>query len=148
MIPETEWIWYGMPGHFICAQDCRFHLCTQVGRVLVSTVGAYEPQEGAREILAQSRGQVLEGKGDARRYSWFKQNGWEEIGHKRTFETMVFARDGLKRCGTPECGCGVPSIIPSELDMEGYTDAGAATSGHLVLCQKWALASQQEQVNV
>jgi hypothetical protein len=46
--------WFGHAGHFICAEWCRFHLCTQVGPYLISTVGEYVPDAPVREILAQS----------------------------------------------------------------------------------------------
>jgi len=43
MIPKSEWVWYGFPGHFICGKRCVYHLCTRIGNRLVSTVGAYYP---------------------------------------------------------------------------------------------------------
>ena len=55
MIPVSDWIWFGTPGHFICANYCRFHLCTRVGDYLVSTVGEYVPPEPVREIFARTR---------------------------------------------------------------------------------------------
>ena len=59
--------WFGSPGHFICSFDCRFHLCTQVGDYLVSTVGELFFDSDIREITAKSRGFALEGRGDARK---------------------------------------------------------------------------------
>ena len=47
-----DWKWFRHPGHFICARWCRFHLCTQVGKWLVSTVGEYWPERAVREIHA------------------------------------------------------------------------------------------------
>lgn len=41
MIPQKDWKWFGQAGHFICGQWCRFHLCTKIGRSIVSTVGLY-----------------------------------------------------------------------------------------------------------
>jgi len=38
-IPESKWKWFGDAGHFICSQWCQFHLCTLVGKYLISTVG-------------------------------------------------------------------------------------------------------------
>ena len=38
-VPINEWEWFGNAGHFICSNRCRFHLCTKVGKYLVSTVG-------------------------------------------------------------------------------------------------------------
>lgn len=136
MIPKDEWEWFGKAAHFICGEDCRFHLATKVGRVLVSTVGEYLPDVGVREVLAESRGVVLEGMGDARRADFMRKLGYEPIGFQRKYETMVF------RAGSPcggECGCGVPQLgDPRELDFAGYNSAADATRGHMALCAKWA----------
>lgn len=136
MIPTDQWRWFGNAGHFICAQWCRFHLCTQVGDYLVSTVGEHVPDEGVREIVAQSRGVDLTGRGDARLHDFMQKVGFCEIGYGRTYETMVF-RAGAP-CAAPGCGCGLPAIDGEEQDMRGYTDAGAATAGHMALCMAWA----------
>ncbi len=138
MIPESEWRWFGSPGHFICSQKCRFHLCTQVGAVLVSTVGELLFGEGAREILAKSRGFMLEGKGDAREADYMQKIGYEDVGYGRKYETMAFRLTG-QVCERADCGCGLPTIIPTELECDGYNTAGAATFGHLALCRKYAL---------
>jgi len=137
MIPESEWRWFGCVGHLIVGSYCRFHLCTQVGEFLVSTVGEYFPPEGVREILASQRGVTLAGRGDARERDYIKKLGFEEIGAGRTYETMVFRTTG-DVCHTPECGCGLPTVDYSELDVNGYTTAGAATIGHLELCRAYA----------
>lgn len=61
---------HGMPGHFIGAPDCCFHLHTTVrGKFRVSTVGCYHP---ASEREGRKVGPV------------------REIGYQRLFETMVF----------------------------------------------------------
>lgn len=65
-------VYSGMPGHFIGAVNCCFHLTTRVnGKWLVSSVGCYHP-------------------------GGIKTNQPEEIGLDRLFETMVFrvAADG------------------------------------------------------
>src|SRR5919106_127620 len=49
----TELKWFGHAAHFICGRWCRFHLATQVGDYLVSTVGEYWPEHDVREIHAQ-----------------------------------------------------------------------------------------------
>jgi hypothetical protein len=136
-IPESEWRWFGSAGHLIVAIDCRFHLCTQVGDYLVSTVGEYFPDEAVREILAQTRGVALEGQGDYRRADYMKKVGFEEIGYGRTYETMVFRTTG-DVCAVPGCGCGLPKVDWREVDTDGYTTAGAATLGHMALCRKYA----------
>lgn len=38
-VPVSEWRWFGEHGHYILGRWCRFHLCTQIGDYLVSTVG-------------------------------------------------------------------------------------------------------------
>lgn len=136
-IPKAEWKWFGNAGHFICAQWCRFHLCTQIGNYLVSTVGEYVPDDQVREIICQSRGIVLEGRGDARLYDYMKKVGFQELGCGRTYETMAFKTTG-KVCEAPDCGCGLPEIEPSELDFAGYSSAGEATAGHYAICEKIA----------
>ena len=140
MIQQDKWEWFGRPGHFICAEDCRFHLCTLIGDHLVSTVGALLPDAPVREIKAECRGIVLEGRGDARLHDYMKKLGYDEIGCGRKYETMVFKVTG-KRCMAKGCACGLPEIIPSELDCEGYNDEGAAQVGHMVMCLKWASGS-------
>lgn len=132
MIPQSEWRWFGNAGHFICSFDCRFHLCTLVGNVLVSTVGEYFPDYQVREVLAASRGIKLEGRGDERKYQWLREHGYEEIGLGRKYETMAF-RAG-EPCSAPECGCGLPTISGSELTTRAANDAGAATAQHYEVC--------------
>lgn len=136
MIPKEKWEWFGLSGHFILGHKCQFHLCTKVGRYLVSTVGQYLPDEGVREIYAKSRGVDLEGIGDDREADYMKKIGYEEIGCGRTFETMVFKAG--KRCRVKDCMCLQPSLASSEKDFEGYNTAGEAQAGHLKMCLKWA----------
>jgi hypothetical protein len=137
MTPESEWRWFGSVGHFICGTDCRFHLCTQIGNFLVSTIGELLFDEPVREILAQTRGIQLEGQGDARRADYMRKIGYEEIGYQCKYETMVFRTTG-DVCHAPECSCGLPRIDPTDLDGRGYNTAGAATIGHLELCRQFA----------
>jgi hypothetical protein len=66
--------WYGRAGHFICGDQCLFHLCTQVDQYLISTVGDYYPKLGVPK---------------------------EKIGYNRFYETMVFKIIGVCSCG---CG--------------------------------------------
>jgi hypothetical protein len=135
--PEAEWRWFGCAGHLIVARWCQFHLCTQVGEFLVSTVGEYVPDETVREILASTRGVVLEGQGDARLADYMRKLGYEEIGYGRTYETLVFRTTG-DVCHAPDCACGLPTVDYRELDGRGYTSAGAATLGHLDMCRQFA----------
>ncbi len=106
--------WFGHAAHFICGHRCRFHLATQVGKYIVSTVGEM-PKEGA----APDDG-----------------GPWATIGLARTYETMVFKAGAP--CKAKGCACGIPSIDGSELDFAGYNDAGSATKGHMKLVKKWA----------
>lgn len=133
---EKRWKWFGNAGHFILGHQCRFHMTTQVGKYLVSTVGQLLHDSSVREILAKSRGIVLEGRGDEREADWMNKVGFGDIGYNRKFETMVF-RAG-KRCAAKGCKCGIPSISGSELDADSYNDAGSATKGHMKLCRKYA----------
>lgn len=134
-----DWQWFGHAGHFICAQWCRFHLCTLVGNYLVSTVGEYVPDETVREIHCEARGVRLEGKGDARLVDYMKKVGFQELGFGRTYETMIFKAG--ERCTRPECGCGLPEIDGSELWAKGYTSAGDATVGHMEGCIRAAMGN-------
>lgn len=137
MIPKSDWKWFGSAAHLIVGNECRFHLATQVGPWLVSTVGEWVPDESVREIFARSNGVTLEGIGDARLADYMRKVGFKEIGYERTYETMVF-RLGPK----PEecsCGCGLPKPAEyAELDTNGYNDAKSATAGHLAMCETWA----------
>lgn len=129
MVPHKDWRWFGFSGHLIVGRWCRFHLATQVGQYLVSTVGQYvHPRHGGDSE-----------QGDA---AWLKDNpNGEEIGYDRTYETMVFHTG--EPCKTDGCGCGMP--VPDdwgELDSQGYNNPGDATRGHLVMCETWAKKGQ------
>jgi hypothetical protein len=143
-IPKQRWKWFGHAGHFICAQWCRFHLCTKVGPWLISTVGEYWPERGSREIHAKVykpawlvANQQL--RGDDFDHAYMKEFGFAYIGYDRKYETMVF-RAG-DPCVSKDCGCGLPQISGLELDFTGYNKAWDAARGHMMLCQKWAKRS-------
>lgn len=124
-VPANQWRWFGDVGHFICGRWCRFHLCTEVGKYLVSTVGAYvHPSKSKGNEHAESK--------------WLAEN-WpgEDVGCGRKYETMVFEIIG-DRCADVSCGCGMPQVDFSGLDFRGYNRAGDAASGHMELCEKWA----------
>lgn len=130
---KENWIWMPHTGHFICGNNCRFHLATYVGNYIVSTVGELVPPDAVREISAKCRGIVLEGRGDARLADWLKKHGFEEIGCGRTYETMVFkAKKSKNKC------CPYTMTQPTELDSEGYNSEADAFKGHYRLCKKWA----------
>lgn len=43
MVKREDWKWFGYAGHLCVGKRCAFHLSTQVGHFLVSTVGHYLP---------------------------------------------------------------------------------------------------------
>lgn len=130
---KYDWIWMPHAGHFICGDRCQFHLSTYVGGYVVSTVGDYLPCEGSREIMAQSRGVELEGKGDARLHDYMKKIGFEEIGCDRKYETMVFkAKKSKLQC------CPYRIESGENLDFDAYNEGGEARKGHMKMCRKWA----------
>ena len=136
--PRKNWEWFGVPGHLIVSQDCRFHLCTLVGPWLVSTVGEWLPDSTSWHIYSDSRGVTIEGLGDARRADFLNKVGFIEIGAGRKYETMVFATTG-ERCTAPDCNCGLPVVADwSELDTDGYNERGDAHRGHYAMCEKVA----------
>lgn len=66
--------YFGNAAHFIGGESCRFHIATQIGDALISTVGEYRSRESEE---------------------------MQEIGYNRFFETMVFRVNGQCGCG---CG--------------------------------------------
>lgn len=66
---------FGNAAHLIVGNWCRFHIATQIGEVLISTVGEYHVRQD-----------------DAKP---------KEIGYGRLYETMVFRVEGACECG---CG--------------------------------------------
>jgi len=135
-VPESEWTWFGRPGHFICGEWCHFHLCTLVGGYLVSTVGEYVHP---RHNLTNEK----------EWYEWRRDN-WpgEDIGYNRKYETMVFIA-GPTDCppdGEQLCKCGVPSLLDStELEILPANDGGVATANHMLLCHKYAEMDEPKQ---
>lgn len=127
MIPREDWRWFGLAAHLCVARHCLFHLATQVGDYVVSTVGAYDPPEEVREIHKEIHGE---------------DPLWHEIGCGRTFETMVFR---VLPEGLCECGCGMPSMNRSELATEGYNDAAEAQEGHMAMCIRAAFGQIRQE---
>jgi hypothetical protein len=124
MVCESEWRWFGNPGHFICSRWCRFHLCTQVGEYLVSTVGEY--------VSLRNSG------GSERKEAKYldKHPLGEEIGCDRFFETMVFKCGEV--CSCAECGCGLPTHDGGEVDFRPANSRKSAAEIHMAMCRKWA----------
>ena len=137
----NNWKWFGHAGHLIVGSHCRFHLCTQIGDYLISTVGEYWPERAVREIHASIHDPawlVENGKlrGDTFDAAYMNRFGYEEIGYQRKYETMVFKVSG-KICVIKDCNCGLPTIVPTELGFAGYNMAGDAANGHMAICEKW-----------
>ena len=140
-VDASKWKWFGHAGHFICGTHCRFHLCTQVGKYLISTVGEYWPERGSREIHAKYEdpkwlSENVCRKGDDFDAAFRNRFGYLEIGCDRLYETMVF-RAGTP-CASKKCGCGLPEINGSDLDYAPANEAGVARANHLKLCKKFA----------
>ena len=94
MISRLLWKWFGTAGHLCVSDYCRFHLATEIGDYLISTVGEYFRND---------------------------DNEMTEIGLGRNYETMVFLlTDEVCDCG---CGMRVPDLseiemIPANTRME------------------------------
>lgn len=134
----NDWIWMPHAGHLIVGSDCRFHLFTKVGDVVVSTVGEWVMPESAQRITAASRDADWyqdnhSRKGDAWRAAYQGRFGFEEIGAGRTYETMVFPATPSQHDCCPWCAADY-----GERDFAGYNDAGEAYRGHMEMCRKWA----------
>lgn len=143
-VPESEWHWFGMAGHFICARYCWFHLTTHVGPWLVSTVGMMLPSSELRTLYAKSRGNPITSRGDDAEAEYIRKFGFDEIGWGRKYETMVFPAGAP--CVSPDCGCGVPVATSwREVDMRGYNTTQAAQAGHYEMCHKWSRIMQVDK---
>jgi len=110
MIPAEKWRWFGNPAHLICADSCLFHLVTEIGSIVVSTVGDWRPDRKGGDL----------GK-------------MHDIGCGRKYETMVFRVAG--RCS---CGCGLPTHNGENVDFDAYLLPGEAAEGHRAMCVKYA----------
>jgi hypothetical protein len=111
-IPRDKWEWFGNAGHLCVSNWCRYHLTTKIGKHLVSTVGEYYQPHATEHDCPKKP---------------------TTIGCDRTYETMVFAVEGM--C---ECGCGLPTISGSEIECDGYNDPKSATAGHNAMCERVA----------
>jgi hypothetical protein len=108
-INESEWEWYGKPGHFIQSHLCVFHLCTRVGGYLISTVG--DLREGSKEEKPLGGG-------------------------PEPYETYVFRLGRWSRC---DCGCGMPRPYRmAEIEGTRVMTAKQANDKHMEMCRKYA----------
>jgi len=101
------WKWRGLPGHFICSNDCRFHLCTDIGKYRISTVGAMY-REGD-EVM-------------------------QPIGAFHHYETMVFP---LKDDQITDYGELAVDTLEFKEGMNTYDLDKQAERMHLDMCYKW-----------
>lgn len=139
-IPKDKWIWMPHPAHFICAQDCKFFMATKIGKYIVSTVGEYFPDYRIRKIFAESRGKVIEGKGDEYDRNYMREIGFEELHFGGWFyETMVFKAIKSSRKGNQACkACPFQIESGQNIDEKWYKTPEEAYKGHYKLCNKWA----------
>lgn len=144
---KHQWQWFGNAGHLIVGQWCRFHLCTLVGKHLISTVGEYWPERSVREIHAEVHDPAWLAKNKSRRgddfdFAYMKRFGYETIGCDRKYETFVFLAG--TPCEAKGCNCGLPGISGDELDSLPANDARTATSNHMELCSKFSDSGIEE----
>ncbi len=114
-VPIDRWIWQGAPGHFICAERCRYHLATVVGPWLVSTVGEY--------------------------YVKANDESPTPIGVERFYETMVFRAERARciRDGPTGASCGERHMLSARnLDFAAANSRKEAQAAHMRMCRKWA----------
>lgn len=145
MPSRSKWKWFGHVGHLCVGRDCEFHLCTQVGKYLVSTLGDYWPERPVREIHAQIHDpkwfeENRHLRGDSFDVAYMQRFGYQAIGagENSLYETLVFHAG--PPCSDVHCGsCGLPRPVDwSEVDGRRYKTAAEATKGHYDLCEKWS----------
>jgi hypothetical protein len=112
-VPREEWIWHGMPGHFIGSDRCCFHLVTDIGDRRVSTIGCYHGPEGEQSYA--TRKPVASGK-------WL-------------YETMVFKISTYPP--HPEAHYR-PVENWESIDGDVYMTEAQATAGHQRVCERVA----------
>ena len=137
-VTKDKWVWMPHAAHYICADKCRFFMATKVGRYIVSTVGEYWPDRAVREIHARIHDPEWHAehnhlKGDYYDHEYMKRFGFEEVGYKRLYETMVF------KSKKSDNGC-CPYVIKNatELEMDVYNEASEAYKGHMKMCRTYA----------
>lgn len=128
-IPSSEWKWYGNAAHFICGKWCRFHMATEVGPWLISTVGemVHPSDSGAHERTEE---EYLD-----------KNPLGKEVGYGRLFETYVFEITG--HCTDGKCGCGLPIFDGCETEGRGSNTRADATRIHREMCEKYAATTPE-----
>ena len=131
-------IWMGHAGHFICSSHCQFHLNTYVNGYIISTVGELWNERAIREIHAKIHDPkwLLDNgnkKGDDFDSAYMKRFGFEDIGFKRKYETMVFkAKKSKHKC------CPYEMCSGDNVDFDSYNTADEAQVGHYKMLRKWS----------
>jgi hypothetical protein len=125
-IPPELWVWHGHVGHHICGAWMRFHMLTEVGNYLISTIGEMvTPGDSGGSERAEAE--------------WLRKNfPGRDVGLGRKYETYVFPL-GLEVCKEKDCGCNArqPSNW-SELAGRGSNTRGDARNRHMELCREYA----------
>lgn len=118
--PIDKWVWFGRPAHFCGAFNCLFHLATDVGDHIVSTVGEYYPRMGKDGAGCVGKMETLGASG-------------------HTYETMVFriAKKNLDPRNCPCGGCILPDHSPSVVDLVVAKSAIEAQANHMKMCFKY-----------
>jgi hypothetical protein len=111
-VKKAHWKWFGHAGHLCVSNYCKFHLCTQVGKYLISSVGDYRPHDNKRETIG--------------------------AGPDAFYETYVFKVLKGTKCTDPECGCKMPEVDLSEIEGVRSATAGEAMKLHAKMCLKYA----------
>lgn len=136
---KKEWTWQPHAGHFILGDKCQFTFNTYLGNgYLVSTIGELWNEESVRRIHAKIHNpswyienNSLEGDNFDREY--MKEFGFEDIGFKRKYETMVFRAKKSKH----DC-CPYEMQSADNVDFNAYNSPREAREGHMRLCKKWS----------
>lgn len=144
---KSRWVWMPHAGHFILGDKCRFHLNTYVGKYIVSTVGELWNDEQVRRIHASihnpewySENKDL--KGDYFDNAYFKEFGFEALGLRHKYESMVFrARKSSNKC------CPYEIIVEKNYDEQRYDTDEEAMAGHMKLCNKWSKIKLSKKLN-
>lgn len=54
MIPHSEWKWFGLAAHSFFGHQCRFHMATVIGNLLVSTIGERYVSDKKADLLYET----------------------------------------------------------------------------------------------
>lgn len=111
MNEEKELIQHGYAGHFMMCRDCQFHLTTEVGDFVVSTIGDYCPDG---ELT--NRVEIIKG------YN-FQTKVFQFMGYSCSDICLYVTRTPLNL------------NYSNAIETKNYNTAGEAQEGHRKLCQ-------------